>query len=141
MARRVISPVRPSSFDRPWPLWFVAGLGLVMLACAMWRWRAHPAPSHRPSGQAIGLIVDINHADGPTLAALPGLGPATARLVLQSRKTQGRFENVEAITRIRGIGPGKLKIMRPLITCGPGVTIIEPASPADAEAQKKEQAR
>ena len=138
MASKEISPQSRSSFDRPWPMWVVVGGSLVMISWALWRWASHPSPADKPDGPAIGLIVDINHADHATLAALPGLGPTTAMHVLESRQNIGRFESVEDLTRVHGIGQGKLRLLKPHITCGDGVTIIAPDAHLMTGAEKRD---
>lgn len=138
MASTETSTDRRASSERSWPLWVVVGGSLVMLSWALWRWASHPSPSDAIDGPAIGLIVDINHADHATLAALPGLGPTTASYVLESRQKLGRFESVEDLTRVHGIGQGKLELLKPHVTCGDGVTIIAPDAHLADSAEKRD---
>ena len=56
--------------------------------------------------------VDLNQADWPELANLPGIGPATAKAIVQYRQRHGPFQSVDQIVEVPGIGPGKLKRMR-----------------------------
>ncbi len=56
--------------------------------------------------------VDPNTASEPALRALPGIGPALARRIVQSRDVAGPFDNPEALMRVSGIGPRLLERLR-----------------------------
>lgn len=62
--------------------------------------------------------IDINAASAKELQELPGVGPATAKAIIQFRAKSGRFRRVEDLLAIRGISEGKLNKMRPYITVG-----------------------
>ena len=64
-----------------------------------------------------GMRVDVNRADTVALQALPGVGPALARRIVQARE-ESRFRGVEDLLRVRGIGPATLERLRPLVTVG-----------------------
>ncbi len=63
--------------------------------------------------------VDLNTATEKELQQLPGVGPTTAKAIVQFRTKGGRFRRVEDLLVIRGISESKLKKMRPYITIGP----------------------
>lgn len=56
--------------------------------------------------------VDLNAADWPELAALPGIGPTLAKRIVASRAAEGPFPAVEDLCRVRGIGPLTLARVR-----------------------------
>jgi competence ComEA-like helix-hairpin-helix protein len=62
--------------------------------------------------------VDINLASAKELEELPGVGPTTAKAIIQFRTKTGRFHRVEDLLAIRGISETKLEKMRPFITVG-----------------------
>ncbi len=62
--------------------------------------------------------VDINLASAKELEELPGVGPTTAKAIIQFRTKTGRFHRVEDLLAIRGISETKLEKMRPYITVG-----------------------
>lgn len=59
--------------------------------------------------------LDLNTASRAALMALPGVGPATADAILSDRALRGPFGSVDALTRVKGIGPAKLKAVRPFV--------------------------
>jgi competence protein ComEA len=66
--------------------------------------------------------VDLNSAGWPELAQLPGIGPALAKRIVESRTTQGPFADVASLDRVRGIGQATLKRIGPYL-------VVRPASP------------
>lgn len=52
--------------------------------------------------------VHINAADAKTLETLPGVGPVTAKRIVEYRAAHGPFQSVEELKKVRGIGEAKL---------------------------------
>ena len=48
--------------------------------------------------------VNLNNATAAQIAALPGIGPKTADLVVQYRQKNGPFKKIEEIMNVKGIG-------------------------------------
>ncbi len=48
--------------------------------------------------------IDINSADAPQLALLPGVGPALATRIIDDRTRRGDFDTVADLLRVKGIG-------------------------------------
>jgi competence protein ComEA len=44
------------------------------------------------------------------------VGPATAQAILAFRDKEGRFDSVEALLDVRGIGDAKFEALRELVT-------------------------
>jgi competence protein ComEA len=60
--------------------------------------------------------IDLNTADESQLDSLPGVGPATAKAIIDERTRRGgRFTSVDDLLNVRGIGPAKLEQLRPLV--------------------------
>lgn len=57
-------------------------------------------------------IVNVNTASAQQLEVLPGIGPATAGRIVESRVRQGRFRSLEDLDRVKGLGPKKLEALR-----------------------------
>jgi len=63
-----------------------------------------PAPAER---------VDINTASAEDLKKVPGLGEALAQRIVAFREEHGRFEKVDDLLNVRGIGVTSLEKLRP----------------------------
>lgn len=59
--------------------------------------------------------ININTASQTELETLPGIGPSTALKVIEYRKENGRFKNIEDIKNIKGIGESKFNNIKELI--------------------------
>lgn len=59
--------------------------------------------------------ININTADLQKLQALPGIGPAYARRILDYRKKNGLFQSIDELIRIKGIGKKRLEKLKPLV--------------------------
>ena len=51
--------------------------------------------------------MNINTADEKALDTLPGIGPAMARRILDYRQTNGSFQSIEELKKVKGIGEAK----------------------------------
>jgi competence protein ComEA len=60
--------------------------------------------------------IDLNLANAKELQELPGVGPVTARRIIDMREKSGRFHRVEDLLAVRGISQKKLDAMRPYLT-------------------------
>lgn len=76
--------------------------------------------SPSPGGQnpLPGGRVDINSASQSELESLPGIGPVTAKKIIDYRQTQGPFTSIEDIQKVSGIGPVTFEGLKDLITVG-----------------------
>ena len=54
-----------------------------------------------------GDKVNINTANQTELETLPGIGPSTAQKIIEYRNKNGKFETIEDIQNVKGIGDGK----------------------------------
>jgi competence ComEA-like helix-hairpin-helix protein len=66
----------------------------------------------RKKKAALTERIDVNHASAEELRRLPGVGEKTAQRIIEARAKQP-FRSVEDLRRVRGIGPQKLKDLRP----------------------------
>ena len=51
--------------------------------------------------------IDLNSADIAALDSLPGVGPATARAIIEERARRGGFRSTRDLLRVPGIGEGR----------------------------------
>ncbi|MGQ9708483.1 MAG: helix-hairpin-helix domain-containing protein [bacterium] len=77
--------------------------------------RLYPATQGLVLQKREGLI-NINTAEVELLCQLPGIGPKTAERIIEYRKSQGRFNSIEEIMNVRGIGPKRFEQIKGLIT-------------------------
>ena len=69
-----------------------------------------------PSDPAVQSRIDLNRADVTDLQRLPGIGPAIAKRIIEAREQRGRFEAVEDLLTVPGIGTKKFDAIKALIT-------------------------
>lgn len=60
--------------------------------------------------------VKLNTASAAELQRLPGVGPALAERILTFRQEHTKFETVEQLGDVKGIGAKKLESLRPFLT-------------------------
>ena len=63
--------------------------------------------------------VNINTASIEQLESLPGVGPNTAKAIVDFRNHSGPFQRVEDLLAIKGISKSKLEKLHPYVTVGP----------------------
>lgn len=63
--------------------------------------------------------VDLNRAAEAELERLPRVGPALARRIVADRARHGPFPSLEALARVPGIGPATLRVLAPHVTFSP----------------------
>ena len=61
------------------------------------------------------FLVDVNQADWPELAQLPGIGQTLAQRIVAAREERGPFLDHADLRRVRGIGPKTLEKIRPYL--------------------------
>lgn len=74
---------------------------------------ADTAPSLPP--EQVGKV-NINSASAEELMLLPGIGEVLANRIIQEREENGRFNNVDEIVRVSGIGEATLNNIKNYIT-------------------------
>jgi len=61
------------------------------------------------AGSLLAAPVNVNQASAQEIAAaLPGIGPAKAKAIVDYRAANGPFKSVQDLTKIKGIGPKTL---------------------------------
>ena len=65
-----------------------------------------------------GGRVDVNRAGREALESLPGIGAVIAGRIIDDRTANGPFADVDALTRVRGIGERSLERLAPRICAG-----------------------
>ena len=99
----------------------VAGLVLAGLVGIAAYWLVQGGASQRlieidrAPRQAAQFQVDINEADWPEFAQLPGIGETLAHRIVDARAAEGRFADLDELRRVRGIGPKTLERIKPFL--------------------------
>ncbi len=99
--------------------WAILGLAVVSLVLSHTAFAKKTPPAHP---------IDLNTATVKQLEQLPGVGPTTAKAIVEFRTKTGRFQRVTDLLVIRGVSESKLKKMRPYITIGPPPKKSQPAA-------------
>ncbi len=76
------------------------------------------APKSKPA-PAVSTPVNLNTATAADLEALPGVGAATARLIIEHREKNGGFKKIEELMNIKGIGEKSFLKLKPMVTVTP----------------------
>jgi competence protein ComEA len=63
--------------------------------------------------------LNLNTATAAQLQALPGIGAATAKLIIDHRQKNGGFKKVEELMNIKGIGEKSFLKLKPLVVVPP----------------------
>ncbi len=128
MNRRPLTSTRWFSLSGRELLVLGVGVGIVLLAMILARasgyiW-GHGEVS--VSEEADVLLqparLDINAAEQYELEVLEGIGPKTARAIVQYRNEHGPFASLEELTEVPGIGPKTVEKIRPRAMCAPPST-------------------
>ena len=61
-------------------------------------------------------LLDLNRADATDFESLPGIGPVLAQRVIDYRTTVGRFQRIDDLRAVKGIGPKIFERIKPLVT-------------------------
>ena len=83
------------------------------------RQRKEPRDAERPQGAPVdgpADPIDLNRATPDELTRLPGIGPALARRIVDTRDAEGPFTGVDELERVRGISARKVAKLRAFVT-------------------------
>ncbi len=75
-----------------------------------------PAAPVGSGGAAATGPVDLNTASITELDALPGVGPVLAQHIIDWRTAHGRFDSIDQLREVSGIGTAKFADLRGLVT-------------------------
>lgn len=68
------------------------------------------------SNQVKRYLINVNLADWKAFDNLPGIGPKLAQAIVNDRESRGRFNSVEEIKRVKGIGEKKFADIKQYLT-------------------------
>jgi competence protein ComEA len=87
--------------DVPTPVLTIGGEGILVT----------PTP-------VLGELLNLNTATWEQIDALPGIGPSTAKAIVQYRTDNGPFQVLEDLLNVPFVGPGILDGIRGLVVIG-----------------------
>jgi len=96
---------------------FVLGCALaaLMASAPVTAGAQEKAAKSKPAA-AVTTPVNLNTATVADLQALPGVGAATARLIIEHREKNGGFKKIEELMNIKGIGEKSFLKLKPMVT-------------------------
>jgi len=59
--------------------------------------------------------IDINSSSEGALTAVPGIGKTTAKKIVEFRNKNGRFDSIEELDNVRGVGEKTIEKIRPYV--------------------------
>ena len=68
------------------------------------------------AGTTDAAKINLNSATAEQLTSLPGIGSATARLIIEHRTRVGKFNRIEELLNVKGIGEKKFEALKDLLT-------------------------
>lgn len=75
-------------------------LGLALSSVSVMAQKSAVTPSEK---------INLNTATSEQLQSIPGIGPATAKSILDYRSKVGKFNKIEEIINVKGIGEKKFQ--------------------------------
>lgn len=97
-----------ASFNKGLQVFAVLAVAGISLASNL----AYAAPQKDVKIENPAKVVNINTATSEELQTIRGIGPAIAGRILEYRKENGRFDKVEDLAKVHGVGEGKLQRMK-----------------------------
>lgn len=108
----------PLSDDRgPTLPWLAVGATTVLMVIAIGLRLARPVSRDAVVSRPTHERIDLNAADAPTLALLPGIGQGLALRIVEHRATHGPFASVQSLQAVHGVGFKTVRRLAPLVTC------------------------
>ena len=68
------------------------------------------------SGSTASEKINLNSATAEQLQTIPGIGPSTAKSILDYRSKVGKFNKIEEIINVKGIGEKKFQKIKDRLT-------------------------
>ena len=73
-------------------------------------------PARAPKANALVAPVDVDRASASELEALPRIGPALAKRIIEDREARGPFGSLAGFQRVRGVGPAMAAALSASVT-------------------------
>ena len=73
-------------------------------------------PTRAWAPKALAAPVDVDRATASELEALPRIGPALSKRIVEDRESRGPFGSLEGFQRVRGVGPAMAAALSASVT-------------------------
>ncbi len=83
-------------------------------------------------------VVNINTADSEQLSLLPRVGPTVSQRIVDFRQENGRFQTLEDLMLVRGIGEKTFELIKPHITLEGQTSLKDKVRPPRDSSQDEE---
>jgi len=97
-----------------WVTVFLLGMAAALMLVhwvQMSRWGTRPLEL-----RSLSTRLDLNRSEKAALMQIPGVGPVLAERIDLHRREKGRFQSVDELLEVEGIGRAALERMRPWLT-------------------------
>jgi len=84
-------------------------------------------------------VVNINTADSEQLSLLPRVGPTVAQRIVDFRQENGRFQTLEDLMLVRGIGEKTFELIKPHITLEGQTSLKDKVRPPRESSEDEDQ--
>lgn len=91
---------------------FVMAAGLLGGSTWLPSERLHAAPSQVQNT----AVVNLNKASAEEMQAVRGIGPKLAERIIKFREEKGKFQKIEDLLQVNGIGEAKLEKIKNQVT-------------------------
>jgi competence protein ComEA len=86
-------------------------IGMVLSSVSIMAQKSASAPASASTEK-----INLNSATVEQLQSLPGIGPATAKNIVEHRTKAGKFNRIEEIIKVKGIGEKKFQRIKDRLT-------------------------
>ena len=86
----------------------------LLVAAASQQLRASKAPS-LDEAKTTNVKLDLNKAAAHDFALLPGVGPVLANRLVEHRIENGRYDTVDELREVKGVGERTLQRLQPWV--------------------------
>jgi competence protein ComEA len=114
---------------------FTTLLGLFVTLLTLAAQPATAAPADEAPKAPKPRMVNVNTAEATQLALLPRVGPSTAQRIVEFRKKNGPFKNVEDLMLVQGIGERTFALLKPYVATSGETTLAEKVRAGRAKAK------
>ena len=92
-------------------------ISLMFFLCLGLAMGSMPLQAEQSSTEKVSVEkINLNTATAEQLEALPGIGPVSAKNILEYRKKVGKFNRIEEIINVKGIGEKKFLEIKDRLT-------------------------